>query len=182
MNSSLSSITLNDGNEILAGLISRERTDSMISMGDRDVTFPTLENQNEATPLQRLEELENENRKLREQLKQFSQDPSTAPPLPPPNPPVAVEEPLESSEASNITRRQEQSHPFEVILNRFVEEVNDIMSSLNSSTVSLSMLYPTAEEETKGEEDRKMPAEEVSPTDQIPQTIAVEVSLLRPSV
>lgn len=53
MNSSLSSVTINDY-ESLGGLIQRERTDSMVSVGDRDINFPTLENQNEVSVYQRL--------------------------------------------------------------------------------------------------------------------------------
>ena len=169
MNSSLSSITLNDGNEILAGLISRERADSMISMGDRDVTFPTLENQNEITPLQRLEELENENRNLREQLKLLSQNRlSSAVPDP------SVVAPLEILHTSKIM--PQSRHPFAVILNQFVEEVNGIVSSLNSSTITLPMYSPMAADETKEGENKKMSAEDAP--EQLLQSIAFEVLLV----
>lgn len=162
MNSSLSSITLNDGNEILAGLISRERADSMISMGDRDVTFPTLENQNEVTPFQRLEELENENRNLREQLKLLSLNRlSSAAPDP------SVVAPLEISHSSKVM--PQSRHPFAVILNQFVEEVNEIVSSLNLSTITL----PNDVDEKKEGEDKKMPAEDAPD-----QSIVFEVVLV----
>lgn len=53
MNSSLSSVTINDS-ESFGGMIQRERTDSMVSVGERDVNFPTLENQNELLVYQRM--------------------------------------------------------------------------------------------------------------------------------
>lgn len=133
MNSSLSSITLNDGGDLLAGLISRERTDSIVSMGDRDVTFPMLQNQNELTmaPLQRLEELENENRRLREQLSSLAQQQSAIKPAPAP---VQVQEIAAQSSISAPQLGNHSRGPLEEILDRFVEEVQQIMASLQSPT------------------------------------------------
>lgn len=130
MNSSLSSITLTD-NDILAGLISRERTDSMVSMGDRDVTFPTLENQSEITPFQRIEELESDNKKLKEQLKILSLRLSQKP--------QAIE--LTQSSSTSL-----ECQPFEAIINHFVEEANAILSSLNTSSGKVFNLIPFDQE------------------------------------
>jgi hypothetical protein len=137
MNSSLSSITLNDGGDLLAGLISRERTDSIVSMGDRDVTFPMLQNQNELTmaPLQRLEELENENRRLREQLSSLAQQQSAIKPAPAPAP-VQVQEIAAQSSISAPQLGNHSRGPLEEILDRFVEEVQQIMASTGTSNPS----------------------------------------------
>lgn len=110
---------MNDTGDILAGLVTRERTDSMVSMGDRDVTFPTLENQSEMTSFQKIEELENENRKLKEQLKILS---------------LRVTQKAQALEMTQISSSFPENQPFETLINHFIEEANAILSSLNTST------------------------------------------------
>ena len=53
INSSLSSVTIHDYDSI-SGMLQRERTDSMVSVGEKDVSFPTLENQTENTTFQKM--------------------------------------------------------------------------------------------------------------------------------
>jgi threonine synthase len=116
------------------------------TLGDRDVTFPMLQNQNEMAPLGRLEELENENRRLREQLESLSQQQQqSAPAVLPPPPAVTVSPPVQvqqsSMSAPQLRTNRSRGEPFEGILARFVEDVHQIMSSLQSST-GTALLFP----------------------------------------